>query len=404
MLPPLKTVKAGLHDATEALALELARPGTPTPDWDGVQWRLASAAAAAHGVPAMLRGRCQWQYAPWQRFLRDQHAHVQSRQRRIAATLARIDAGARDAGIATVALKGAALHAIGLYAPGERPMADIDLLVAERDAAATASVLEATGYVESYAQWKHRVFKPASGQPVHGLGEHCDTPVSIELHVRVQERLPVATVDITERIFPGDARAGLNGYASTGALMAHLLLHAAGGICGRNLRLMHLHDIALLAARMDDAGWCALAGEGGEPAWWAAPVLRLVERYYPGVVPAAVTAALARRSPLLLRMLSRRQTMTAVSCSELWLHPLAGLEWSRSVAEAGRYLGNRVRPPREAIEERADMLRTQLYLQGQQWPRMGHLRRALSWLARPVPRMDMLYAVRAAMDSPVLAP
>jgi hypothetical protein len=96
--------------------------------------------------------------------------------------------------------------------------------------------------------------------------------------------------------------------------------------------------------------------------------------------------------------------MTAVSCSELWLHPLAGLEWSRSVAEAGRYLGNRVRPPREAVQERADMLRTQLYLQGQQWPRMGHARRVLNWLARPVPRMDMLYAVRAAMDSPVLAP
>jgi hypothetical protein len=131
MLPPLKTVKAGLHDATEALALELARPGTPTPDWDGVQWRLASAAAAAHGVPAMLHGRCRWRYEPWQRFLRDQHAHVLSRQRRIAATLSRIDAGARDAGIAAVALKGAALHAIGLYAPGERPMADIDLLVAE---------------------------------------------------------------------------------------------------------------------------------------------------------------------------------------------------------------------------------------------------------------------------------
>jgi hypothetical protein len=35
---------------------------------------------------------------------------------------------------------------------------------------------------------------------------------------------------------------------------------------------------------------------------------------------------------------------------------------------------------------------------------MGHVRRVLNWLAKPVPRMDMLYAVRAAMDSPVLAP
>jgi hypothetical protein len=319
--------------------------------------------------------------------------------------LERIDAGACAAGLPVVALKGSALHAMGLYAPGDRPMADIDLLVREEDAGAAIAVLQSLGYAESYAQWKHRVFKPVGSHPVHGLGEHCDTPVSIELHDRIQERLPVSTVDITGRIVPRKMRPGLNGYASTGALMAHLLLHAAGGICSRSLRLMHLHDIALLATRMDDADWYALAGEaGGEPAWWASPVLRLVERYYPGVVPAAVAAPLARRSPPLLRVLSRRQTMTAVSCSELWLHPLAGLEWSRSVAEAGRYLGNRVRPPREAVQERADMLRTQLYLQGQQWPRMGHARRVLNWLARPVPRMDMLYAVRAAMDSPVLAP
>jgi hypothetical protein len=50
------------------------------------------------------------------------------------------------------------------------------------------------------------------------------------------------------------------------------------------------------------------------------------------------------------------------------------------------------------------MVRTQLWLQGQAWPRMSHARRAIGWLLRPVPRMDVLYAVRAAMESPVLAP
>jgi len=39
----------------------------------------------------------------------------------------RIDERGAPEGIAAVALKGAALHAIGLYAIGERPMADIDL-------------------------------------------------------------------------------------------------------------------------------------------------------------------------------------------------------------------------------------------------------------------------------------
>src|SRR3546814_1712329 len=74
MLPPLKTVEAGLHRATEALAMELAHPGQATPDWDSLHWRLASAAAAAHGVSPLLSGRCRWQYPPWQRFLHEQRS------------------------------------------------------------------------------------------------------------------------------------------------------------------------------------------------------------------------------------------------------------------------------------------------------------------------------------------
>lgn len=405
MLPPLKTVKAGLQRATEALARELAHPGTATPEWNALEWRLASAAAAAHGISPLLSRRCRWQHGPWLRFLRDQHVNVECRQRRIAKTLERIDADARSVGLAVVALKGSALHAMGLYAPGDRPMADIDLLVRERDATAAVAMLQALGYEESYAQWKHRVFKPVDSSPVPGLGEHWDTPVNIELHVRIQERLPVSVADITGRIFPRDAHPGVNRYASDGALMGHLLLHAAGSICNRSMRLMHLHDIALLSARMNADDWRDLGGcDGDGPAWWALPPLRLVERYYPGVVPAGVLARFARQCPPVLRTLSRRHTMTRVSCSELWLHPFAGIEWSRSVGDAGRYLKNRIRPSQEAIQERADMVRTQLWLQGQDWPAMGRARRALKWLAQPVPRMDMLYAVRAAMETPILTP
>lgn len=405
MLPPLRTVKAGLHRATEALALELALPGTATPEWNDLEWRLASAAAAAHGVSPMLSRRCRWQHGPWQRFVRDQHVHVECRQRRIAKTLERIDADARALGLAVVALKGSALHAMGVYVPGDRPMADIDLLVREDDATTATAMLQTLGYVESYAQWKHRVFKPADSSPVPGLGEHWNTPVNIELHVRIQERLPVSVADITERIYPRNAHPGLNDYASIGGLMGHLLLHAAGSICNRSMRLMHLHDIALLSARMSVDDWRDLgACENGGASWWALPPLRLVDRYYPGVIPAEVLVRFARQCPIVLRTLSRRHTMTRVSCSELWLHPFGGMEWSRSFGDAGRYLKNRIRPSQEAIQERADMVRTQLWLQGQAWPTMSRARRFLKWLAQPVPRMDILYAVGAAMESPAFAP
>jgi hypothetical protein len=395
-MPPLRTVRAGLRRATEALAVELARPGTATPDWTALEWRLAMAAAAAHGVSPLLDRRPGWRHQAWQGFLAAQREHVELRHRRIVELLRRLDELARNAGVVLVPLKGAALHALGLYAPGERPMADIDLLAHPSDAPRTAALLRELGYVESFAQWKHQVFKPAAQAPVMALGEHRDTPVNVELHTHIHERLPVATVDITATVYPHAPRAGLNAYPSNAALMDHLLLHAAGNLCSRSLRLMHLNDISLLATRMTTHDWNVL-WEGAEPPWWALPPLRLVARYYRHAVPAAVLARLERDCPPLLRALSRRWTLSAVSCSDLWLHGLAGIEWCRSPGGAARYLHDRIRPTDEARRERADMVRTQLWLQGQGWVTASQRRRILAWLMRPMPRMDTLYVVRAAL-------
>jgi hypothetical protein len=63
-----------------------------------------------------------------------------ARMANINGLLERMDTDARRAGLALVALKGAALHARGLYIPGERPMADIDLLVSEQDAGPAATL------------------------------------------------------------------------------------------------------------------------------------------------------------------------------------------------------------------------------------------------------------------------
>jgi hypothetical protein len=397
MLPPLKLVKAGLRRTTETLAHELARPGGAAPNWNELEWQLASAAAAAHGVSPLLCHHSAWQNPAWRRFLESQRAHVECRHQRIAELLKRIDAEARSAGVAMVALKGSALHAIGLYAPGERPMADVDLLVREQDLEPASKLLQALGYVESFTQWKHRTFKPAIGAPVMGLGEHRDTPINIELHTRIQERLPVSTVDITDRIYPRQPSPGLNPYPSNGALMSHLLLHAAGNLCGRSLRLIHLNDISLLATRMLAGDWKVLWSDGQSP-WWALPPLRMVARYFPHAVPRDVLERIEPHCSPLLRTLSRRQTLTQVSCSALWLSALPGIEWSRSMQEAGRCVKQRIRPTQEARQERADMVRTQVWLQGQSWVTLKHGRRLLTWLTRPVPRMDTLYVVREALE------
>ena len=401
MLPPLKIVKTGLRRTTETLAAELAstRPGNTTPKWSDLEWRLASAVVAAHGIAPLLSRTSAWQNPTWRQFLVSQREHVEHRHQRIAALLQQIDIGARATGLPVVPLKGSALHALGFYAAGDRPMADIDLLVRESDVGTATALLLQLGYTESYVQWKHRVFKPSDEQPVAGLGEHRDTPINIELHTRIQERLPISTVDITDQIYPREPRPGLNPYPSNGALMSHLLLHAAGNICGRSLRLIHLNDISLLATRMLASDWSTLWDtHTAETPWWALPPLRLVARYYNHAVPEAVLAQIERVCPALLRAISRRQTVTRVSCSELWLHALAGIEWSRSPRDVLDYVSHRIRPSQEAIQERADMIRTQVWLQGQSWVKLKHRRRVLTWLTRPVPRMDTLYVVRAAME------
>jgi hypothetical protein len=404
MLPPLKTVRDGLRRTTDVLAAELVQLGSATPQWSDLEWRLAAAAAAAHGVSPLLCKSSRWQNPAWRRFLETQREHVELRHRRIASLLERIDAAARAAGLAIVALKGSALHAIGIYVPGDRPMADIDLLVHQDDAERAGKLLQDLGYVDSFVAWKHRVFKPATGESVAGLGEHRDTPVNIELHTRIQERLPVSAIDITGRIYPQKPTPGLNPYPSNGALMNHLLLHSAGNMCGRSLRLLHLNDIALLAARMTADDWSVLWDEyAADSPWWALPPLRLLARYYPSAIPDDVLARLERNCQPLLRTISRHQTLTQVSCSELWLHALAGIEWSRSFHEVRHYISSRVRPPKEAVEERDDMVRTQLWLQGQSWVRQKQGRRILALLTQHVPRMDTLYVVRAALDVPASA-
>src|SRR3546814_14887262 len=123
--------------------------GVAAPDGEMLHWGRAPAAAAAHGVSALLSGRGRGQYPPWQRFLHEQHAHVEHRQRRIVTLLERLDADARAAGLAVVPLKGVALHALGLYAPGERPMADLDLLVRDGDAGLAVAMLQGLGSMES---------------------------------------------------------------------------------------------------------------------------------------------------------------------------------------------------------------------------------------------------------------
>lgn len=408
-LPPLRQVAAALATTTEWLAAELAAPGAHAPEWSEFEWRIALSAAVMHGVAGLLANRLRWDGPPlWSAFLAEQRAQATRRQRRIEAQLARIDAAARATGIALVALKGAALLGRGLYAAGERPMGDIDLLVRPADAGTAAALLLAMGHLEGISTDRHRVFEtacdPAAGAAI-AFGEHADNPLKIELHERIAEPLPLREVDITARTTPSawrvDPRPGLDGYRSTAALMRHLLLHAAGNMRGQGLRLIHLHDIAMLARRMDAADWDELFDaslhDGALDGWWALPPLRLVERYFAPSVPSTALARAARDCPPLLQRAARRYRLTDVSLSSPRLAAFPGIEWARSPAEALRFVAARIWPDRAARALLRRHAVAQPSLIGDGWTGRSQLHKALRWLLAAPPRTQTIYSVRRAL-------
>jgi Uncharacterised nucleotidyltransferase len=406
MVPSPELIELGLAGATERFAAEVVKPRIDAPDWTDFEWQMARAAAVLHGITPLLATTLRWSGPPgWQAFVREQRHQTQLRYHLIAAALKQIDHRAKDQGLPVVALKGAALHALGVYSPGERPMADIDLLVRPADAGRAAEMLAGLGYVQTAAVWKHQVFEPrqcAAPGVALPVGEHHDYPVKVELHCRIAERLPLTATDITALVFPPQPVPGLNPYPSTNALLLHLLLHAAGSMCTRGLRLMHLHDIARLAARMTPEEWELLlrAAPAPKAPWWALPPLELLNRYHAGLVPRHVLAALRAASPRALRRLCRRSNLTQMSHSSLAVPAFPSLQWCSSLTERARYIRQRIVPGPEQRASRCATAAEQWAVQ-HDWLHLSQGRRVLQWLVARPPRQAPMYIVRAVLENPV---
>lgn len=399
-LPPLRTVQAALRTTTELLAEELARPTAQAPAWSEFEWRIARAAAALHGVSPLLKTRLQWSGPRgWAEFLQAQNMHTEKRQLQIAALLSDLNEQARRAGIGFLALKGAALHAMGLYRPGERPMADLDLLGRPADAPQLAHLVAQAGFRESAVTWKHYLFEPLHIPPAGTFGEESANALKIDLHLQIAEILPRRTVEISRLLIPARLDAGLNAYATPAALMLHLLLHAAGAIVFRTLRLIQLHDLALLGARLSSADWDALLdlGRTAGGMWWALSPLMLTQRYY-GNIPERVLETVARSCPRRLRTACREQRLTEVSYSDLRRSAFPGIEWTRSRGDELAYVATRT------VLSMATLLRTLSTGRSSIKPGNASFQetrsRAVPFLAWYPARPATLNAVRAALAQP----
>jgi hypothetical protein len=402
--PPISQIASALRKTTEAIARQLAVPTDEQPVWTDFEWRIARASSAMHGVSSLLYAKSGWGGPEgWRHFLHEQREQSVGRHRQIQWLLNEIDSRARRDGIMLVALKGAALHAAGFYESGDRPMGDIDFLIHGRDSNAVAQLLESCGYEEAYSSRRHLTFRPRiRGQLLCvRLGEHIDNPIKIEVHSRIAERLP--QVDITTSLFPSQASGGINAYPSPAALMRHLLLHAAGNMRARALRLIQLHDISLLARRFGQRDWNELlaADDAGQPLWWGWAPLMLTARYYPGVIDSAELDRLEAFCPPLLISVIRSQLLSDVSWSNIRIAAFPGIEWSRTPKQAIGFMKSRIWPDRESRSELADGAAQVPGVSTIPWYGISHGARMLRWVFSRPPRVQTLLSVRAALAEKV---
>lgn len=405
--PSLKALQLALHKTTEVLASELERPTAIAPEWSRTEWAVARAVASIHGVSPLLASALRWRGpADWAQFLAQQKAHTAMRFCRIQQLLQLIDGGARREGIALVALKGAALHVNGLYAAGERPMADVDLLVREAESKRAAQLLMDLGFHLILRDQRSTTFQEATAAAPAALGEHCANSIQIDLHHRIGEPLPLRAVDISKIVFPVQPHPGLNTYASKAALQIHLLLHAAGALSVRALRLLQLHDIARLARSMTDAEWeqafheAERAVDAGERSlWWAFPPLKLTTRYCGGV-PDRVLARTASHCHWLLKRVYKHKTLSSASLSYLWVSAFPGIEWARSPGEMLQYAATRIVPSAETVQLRTTLAGVQPRVSGGSWADLSQSRRVLRWVMSRQARHETLQPVSAALRAP----
>jgi hypothetical protein len=400
---PMAEIGSALREITEYLAAELHSPGAHAPDWSDFQWRIAKAVAAMQGISSLLCTSLLWTGpAHWNRFLQEQRDHVAGRCQKIERLLETIDEYSRRDGIALIGLKGTALLKRALYRPGDRPMADIDLLVEGDDVSGTTRLLQNCGFDLTFTTWRHHLFEVARNglaPTVARLGEHVDNPIKIELHTAIRERLPVSEIDITAFVRRGAIPPGLNSYSSAASLMMHLVLHAAGNMRAHALRLIQLYDIALLAESFSALDWenLACAYQDQSDIWWAFPPMSMVERYFPGSIPESVLGRLAKHCPWWLRRATGSQNLAEVSWTNLRVYAFPGIEWSRTPTEVLRLVRARLLPD---AETRMELTRFSSHHPGASnipWYGVSQGKRILRWVFSKPPRVQALLPVRAAL-------
>lgn len=247
--------------------------------------------------------------------------HGRTRAARMHLALREAAGALETADVRVTVLKGA--HTAHTYfpEPGVRPMADLDLLVAEGDTARAERALRTAGYTLVPGSQLARPYRSdwrPSGAPatVRSLTVHHESnPYTVDLHGSLDvDFFGVRTIRFgapagTERVPAPWTSTRATALAPT-LLVAYLAAHASQGLY--NLTLIRLIELALLL-RLEaqrDSFWDELAAllQRLRAERFVYPAFALVERLIPSAVEPAIMTRLTRAATPALRDVVARTT------------------------------------------------------------------------------------------------
>ena len=264
--------------------------------------RKAAFAASVHGLAPRLASLRDAEALPSElrAHLGEDAARCEARGERIVQLLEAIRSILSEAGIVALPLKGAALVLRGTLAAGQRPMADIDLLLADGGQVAAAGHLLASrlGYRTLWNTPRHLVLAEKAERVLLPACEHPGNPLRIELHRSFRLEVLGAILDATPFLRTKlEERRGWQ-VPNPDALLLHLLFHAAEDFAAKGLRGIQAVDFLLLARESGPLRLPEPPRRGAGPLLYAADA---IERLFPGTFASRDLALLAARVPPHLR-------------------------------------------------------------------------------------------------------
>jgi hypothetical protein len=262
--------------------------------------------------------------------LSSHYAHSRARANRLDDELRRALAVLGNAGIDVTVIKGAYTAHRYFADPGDRPIADVDIVVDPGRGAAASAALEKAGYLPTIKQrhpFKCDWVPPGAPTQLRSLElTHQENPYAIELHESLDR-----VFDGVRTIRLGDVRAHSEPWPALGSnarrlrqpvLFALLALHASEEL--HLLQLIRVIELVEVMRRDFRAAgnWTELIAllEQTDACRFVYPAIELSERLAPGTVDPDFRRRIAQHAhPRLVRLVDRTSPATAQRVDRLSL-------------------------------------------------------------------------------------